>query len=199
VRNNQEMSQSDAKPIRLFYSYSHRDEALRDELERHLASLRRRAFIQEWHDRKISAGREWENAIDTNLETANIILLLISSDFLDSDYCYDKEMKRALEKHEAGEARVIPVIIRDVDWHDAPFGKLQALPKDAKPVTSWSNQDEAWSDVARGIRKVVEELAVSPLIASSTIYGTQSGRYWNVRHPANLFFTGREDILLIVA
>jgi hypothetical protein len=92
------------------------------------------------------------------VSAAKIILLLVSSDFIASDYCYDIEMKRALEKHRAGEARVIPIILHPCDWERATFAKLQTLPKDAKPVTKWSNRDEAWTDVARGIRKVVEEL-----------------------------------------
>ena len=183
----------DLKPVVLFYSYSHKDEALRRELEEHLSLLRRQGFIHDWHDRKISAGREWEGAIDANLEAANVIVLLVSSAFLASDYCYDREMKRALEKHEAGEARVIPVILRAVDWKGAPFGKLQALPKDAKPITSWTDRDEAWTDVVKGIRKAVEEavkeLREEPLAARST-----TGETWQAP-PRNRLFTGREDIL----
>ena len=153
---------SDLKLVRLFYSYSHKDETLRDELQTHLSLLKRQSILHDWHDRQISAGREWEGAIDENQEAADVILLLVSADFLASDYCYDREMTRALEKHEAGEARVIPVIIRPVDWSGAPFSKLQALPKDARPVTSWPNRDEAWTDVARGIRKAVEEITANP-------------------------------------
>ena len=126
-------TEPDLKPVVLFYSYSHKDEALRRELEEHLSMLKRQGIIYDWHDRKISAGREWEGAIDANLEAANVIVLLVSSAFLASDYCYDREMKRALEKHEAGEARVIPVILRAVDWSGALFGKLQVLPTDARP------------------------------------------------------------------
>lgn len=147
-------------PVTLFYVYSHKDERLRDELETHLSPLKRQGLIGEWHDRRISAGREWERQVDENIESSHIILLLISADFLASDYCYDREMKRALEKHDANDARVIPVILRAVDWHGAPFSKLQALPKDAKPVTLWPDKDEAWTDVAKGIRKAAEELRV---------------------------------------
>ncbi len=147
--------------VSLFYSYSHKDEALRDELEEHLSLLKRHGFIHSWHDRKIGAGHEWQSSIDKNLETANIIVFLVSSAFLASDYCYDKEIKKALEKHEKGDARTIPVIIRPVDWSGAPFSKLQALPKNAEAVTSWANRDEAWTDVAKGIRKVIEELILS--------------------------------------
>ena len=146
------------KPIRLFYSYSHKDEALRDELDKHLIIMRRQHVIDTWSDRQIGAGTEWKNQISENLEKADVILLLISSDFLASDYCYDKEMKRALERHDAGEAVVIPVILRDCDWHDADFGKLQGLPKDGKAVTLWADKDTAWRDVSEGIKKRVKEL-----------------------------------------
>jgi hypothetical protein len=123
-----------------------------------LKLLHRQGLISAWHDRKIAAGEEWKDQIDKNLEAAEIILLLISADFIASDYSYDKEMSRALERHEAGRVQVIPVILRDVDWHPAPFGKFQPLPKDGRPVTSWENKDSAWKDVALGIRKAVEEI-----------------------------------------
>src|SRR3954471_1709733 len=109
-----------AAPISLFYSYSHKDEALRDELETHLSLLKRQGVIAGWHDRRIEAGTEWAGAIDKNLEEAGIILLLVSADFLASPYCWDVEVRRAMERHEAGTARVIPVILRPVDWHSAP-------------------------------------------------------------------------------
>ena len=149
-------------PIELFISYSHKDEALRERLGTHLSLLKRQRVIDEWHDRRIGAGQEWAGAIDEHLSSAAVILLLVSSDFLASDYCYDLEMTRALERDDAGDARVIPVILRSVDWHGAPFAKLQALPKGGRPVTSWSNQDEAFTDVARGIRAAVEALRKRP-------------------------------------
>ncbi|WP_437516751.1 TIR domain-containing protein [Sorangium sp. So ce1099] len=145
-------------PIRLFFSYSHKDEALRDELETHLALLKRQGLLETWHDRRIGAGTEWADQIDRNLDEADVILLLVSADFLASDYCFDKEMKRALARHDGGQARVVPVILRKTDWHSAPFARLQALPKDARPVTLWQDRDEAWTDVALGIRRAIEEL-----------------------------------------
>ena len=144
--------------LRLFYSYSHKDERLRDKLETHLKLLQRLGLIQSWYDQEISAGDEWKGEIHENLERADIILLLVSADFIASDYCYDLEMKRALERHDAGEARVIPVIVRDYAWHKAPFGKLQALPKDGKAVELWDNKDTAWRDVAEGIERAIEEI-----------------------------------------
>jgi len=145
-------------PIDVFVSYSHQDEILRDELAKHLKILERTGVIRSWHDRRIGAGEDWKAAIDNNLEQARIILLLVSSDFINSNYCYDIEMKRALERRDAAEAVVIPIILRRCEWHIAPIAKLQALPKDAKPVTTWADRDEAWTDVTRGIRAVAEEL-----------------------------------------
>ncbi len=144
--------------LSLFYSYSHKDENFRDELETHLKLLQRQGAIYNWHDRRIIPGDEWDKKIDEHLEKANIILLLVSADFIASDYCYDVEMKRAIERHENKEAVVIPVILRECDWHSAPFGKLQALPKDGKAVKLWPDRDCAWKDVAQGIRSVIEEL-----------------------------------------
>jgi hypothetical protein len=143
-------------PKRLFYSYAHKDEDLRKELEEHLALLRRQGYLSTWQDRMIDAGAEWQTQISEALENADIVLLLVSASFLASDYCFDIEMKRALARDEAGTCRVIPIIVRPCDWHSAPFGHLQGLPKDGKPVSSWPQPDEAWLDVARGIRRVAE-------------------------------------------
>lgn len=146
------------RPLRLFCSYSHRDDALVQDLQSHLAILKRLGIVADWHDRRIGAGTEWRNQIDKNLELAEVIILLISADFLASDYCYESEMSRAIQKHENGETRVIPVIARPCDWGKAPFGGLQALPKDAKPVTAWQSQDEAWLEVVKGIRLACEDI-----------------------------------------
>jgi tetratricopeptide (TPR) repeat protein len=152
-------------PLEVFFSYSHKDARLRDKLITHLSTLKRQGIITEWHDRKISAGTEWAGQISEHLSTAQIILLLVSQDFIASDYCYDIEMKVAMERHEAGEARVIPVILRPTDWEGVPFARLQALPTEGKPITRWPNQDLAFVDVAKGIRRVAEELRplASPL------------------------------------
>jgi predicted aspartyl protease len=147
------------RTIEIFFAYSHKDETLRDELEKHLSTLNRSGIISGWHDRKISGGVEWDDKIDQYLNRADIILLLVSADFIASDYCYEKEMRRAMERHERGEARVIPVVLRPCDWEGALFGKLQGFPKDMKPVTDWASQDGAFKDVAVGIRKVAEELS----------------------------------------
>lgn len=162
-------------PIALFFSYAHEDKALRDQLANHLKLLERQGVIQSWHDHQILAGTEWQGQLDSQLEMAQIILLLISADFLASDYCYDIEMKRALERHEARTARVIPIILRPVDnWDKSPFGKLQALPMGGKAVTCWENEDKAFTNIAKGIRETIaawqrgERGAMSDLDSSST-------------------------------
>ncbi|MEA5602162.1 SUMF1/EgtB/PvdO family nonheme iron enzyme [Nostoc sp. UHCC 0252] len=144
--------------LKVFCSYSHNDEPLKDELAKHLTMLEQQGLISTWHDRKIPPGREWDQQINENLKTADIILLLVSSDFIFSKYCWDVEVTKAMERHEAGEACVIPIILRNVFWQSAPFAKLQALPKNAQPVKSWNNQDDAFTNVVEGIRFAAQQL-----------------------------------------
>lgn len=143
----------------VFFSYSHADEALRDQLEKQLSLLKRQGIIDVWHDRRIGAGQNFARQIDHHVETDDIILLLVSSDFLDSDYCYDKEMTRAMQRHEAAEAIVIPVILRACDWHGAPFGKLNASPPDGRPVTQFPDRDQALLEVAKAVRAAAARLS----------------------------------------
>jgi len=144
--------------LSVFISYSHEDETLRNQLEQQLSILKRQKVIDIWHDRRITAGEEIDHAISGNLEAADIILLLISPAFIASDYCYDREMQRAMERHEASQAVVIPVILRPCDWHGATFGKLLATPTDGKPVTQWPDRDTAFLEVTRAIRAAAEKL-----------------------------------------
>lgn len=140
----------------VFFSYSHRDEAFRDELETHLAALKRQGVIETWHDRRIEAGQQIDHVISHNLEQADIILLLVSSYFIASDYCYDVEVKRALERHAKAEAVVIPVILHPSDWRQLPFGKLLATPTDGKPISKFPNQHDAFLQVTIAIRQAAE-------------------------------------------
>ncbi len=146
---------------KLFFSYSHKDEELRNELETHLTLLKRQGVISSWHDRRITAGTDINQSISGELESSKIILLLVSANFLASDYCYEKEMKRALEKHENGTAVVIPVILHPCDWHPAPFGHLRATPTDGKPISMYANQHEAFAIVAKDVRSAVGALKAS--------------------------------------
>ncbi|NER81462.1 MAG: SUMF1/EgtB/PvdO family nonheme iron enzyme [Leptolyngbya sp. SIO1D8] len=145
-------------PLDVFISYSRKDEALKDELARHLKILRREGKINTWQDRDIEAGTEWAGEIKAQLEKAQIILLLVTSNFLASDYCYETEMQRAVQRHHAGTARVIPIILKPCSWQYSDFKELQALPKDGKPVTSWRDREEAFFDIEIGIRRVIDSI-----------------------------------------
>jgi DNA-binding response OmpR family regulator len=147
--------------IEIFVSYSHRDEKLREELEKHLAVLKRQGVVRAWHDRLITPGGDFLRVIDQEMERSDLIILLISPDFLSSDFCYGREMERALERHQSGEAVLIPVILRPVHWQEAPFGRIVALPKDGKPVTSWANRDAAFFDVVQGLRQAIDQIKLS--------------------------------------
>lgn len=148
----------------LFFSYSHKDESLRDELEVHLAILKREGSIEAWHDRKILAGDDLDHAIDAKLESADVILLLVSPDFLNSDYCYDVEVQRAMERHHQGSARVIAVILRPCDWQSTPFAKLLVTPTDGKAITKWPDRDEAFLDVVKQIRTALPKRQEPPVL-----------------------------------
>ncbi|CAN5676982.1 hypothetical protein BH23CYA1_BH23CYA1_15520 [soil metagenome] len=148
--------------VTVFFSYSHKDETLRDELAKHLEILKWNDVIADWHDRRILPGDEWDKQIKGNLNSAQIILLLVSSDFIASHYCRETEIRRAMERHEAGEARVIPVILRKCLWHVTPFGKLQALPKNGTPVMdvgTWPTWDDAFCNIAEGIQKAANSFS----------------------------------------
>ena len=125
-------------------------------MEIHTAMLRKNQTISMWHDRKISPGEDWKNKIDENLNDSDIILLLISSDFINSEYCFDIELKRALEMHNAEEATVIPIIVRQCDWDVPELRDIQSLPKGVKAISSWGDKDEAWSNVVEGLKMVIE-------------------------------------------
>jgi hypothetical protein len=144
--------------ISAFISYSHRDEEFRSELEVHLAMLKREGLVTLWHDRRITAGCDIDSAISTHLEDAQLVLLLVSPYFLDSDYCYDREMARAVEKHDAGTARVVPIIINPCEWQKALFGRLRATPPDGRPITKFPNIHDAYLAVVTDIRTAISEL-----------------------------------------
>ncbi|WP_437525376.1 TIR domain-containing protein [Sorangium sp. So ce726] len=151
---------SEVEPVEVFISYAPADEVLRARLEVHMSLLQRQGWIRTWHRGQVIAGQEADAVIAVRLEAARLLLLLVSARFLGSDDCYEKEMKRALERHSCGDARVVPIIAEACDWHDAPFGHLDVLPAGGKPVRSWRVQSEAWANVARGIRAVAAELAM---------------------------------------
>jgi hypothetical protein len=152
-----DMDSTGVAPL-IFYSYAHEDEKHLKALRNSFSLLKREGKIADWHDRAILPGDTWQQAIERRLESARIILFLVSPDFIASDYCWGTEVRCALERCERREAIVIPIIVRPTDWHSAPFGGLQALPTDGRPVTTWANRDEAWADVTAGIRAVIDHL-----------------------------------------
>jgi hypothetical protein len=145
-----------SEPVQLFYIYAHEDEPLCELLENHLSLLRRQNVLSIWSARDIEAGEGLQEIVDKHLNTASVFLLLISPYFLASDHSYN-EMYRVLQRHEKGEARVIPIILRPCDWESAPFGSLQVLPRNGRPITTWDNPDQAFEDIARSLRAIFEQ------------------------------------------
>jgi cell division protein FtsA len=150
------MADGPIEPIKLFYCYSHVDKALRDDLDLRLKPLERLGLVKSWYDGEITPGSPWAEEIDNHLNTADIILLLISPEFIASDSCFSEEMVQAIARHDAGDACVIPILLRPTLWQDAPFSKLQMLPKGAQAVTSWPDRDEALLHVTKGIDKAIK-------------------------------------------
>lgn len=148
--------------IDIFFSYAHEDGDWVDRVRQQLVLFDRQGLIAKWYDRQILPGAKWKDQIADHLTQAGIILLFVSPNFFDSDYCYEVEMQRALRQHEEGRSVVIPIILRPCAWQTAPFGHLQALPKDGQPITEWPNRDRACTEVAEGIIQVVMELAPKP-------------------------------------
>jgi len=147
------------RAARVFVSYSHKDERQLNELKTHLSPLERLKLIETWYDRRIVAGEDFGEKINENIDSADIILLLVSADFIASNYCYQNEMARALERHANKKARVVPVIVRDVNWKVIPeLSKLTAVPKDGKPVPKWQRKDEAWRDVSERVQAMLEAM-----------------------------------------
>lgn len=151
----------------IFFSYSHKDEALRDRLEVALTTMKRQGLIETWHDRRLRAGDDFDTGVRAELERADVILLLVPPDFIASDYCHDVEMTRAMERHERGEARVIPVILRPCDWHPMPFGKILGVPRDGLAITRWPDLDEAFLDVVKWIRAALPQPSPAPVAPRS--------------------------------
>lgn len=196
--------------VEVFYSYAQRDEKWQMEIEKHLTNLKRQNLIMGWNKREIGAGIDWKRESHTHLNTAHLIFLLISPDFLASEYCYSDEMTRAMERYEVGEAVVIPLLLRPVDYQGTLFEKLQGLPKNGKPLSEWRNRDKALLEVGSGIRAAVLHLnaTLHPISASDDLSATTSVeehsneltlspliQIFHVPHDRNPFFTGREDIL----
>ena len=144
--------------MKIFVSYSHRDEGTLERLKAHLSPLLRDRRIETWYDREIRAGSEIDGKILAKLEACEVVFLLISPDFLNSDYCMDTEMTRAMERHDEGTARVIPIIVEDCYWKSSPFKKLKALPKDGKPISNWTNENTAFLNIVEEVARVLDDV-----------------------------------------
>jgi TIR domain len=151
-------------PLEIFCCYAREDRDMLDHLKKHLTPLERQGWINIWSDTNLNAGVEWEKELRRHLEKADIILLLISPDFMASDYCYSTEMDRAIERHNEGSVQAIPILLRPTLWQYAPFAKFQMVPTNATPITSWLNRDAAFLDVAMQVNQVVAELRSLPKV-----------------------------------
>src|SRR5258708_2458880 len=179
------------EPIEVFCSYAPEDEAFCHQLETHLSPLRHERLLSIWYHRKIIPGTDWAKTVDEHLSKATVILLLISSDFLASDYCYGVEVVQALQRHKANEARVLPIIVRSVLWQSSPFAHLAVLPTDANAITLWSDRDVALTDVANGIRLAISDLKAHPERNASR----ERVRISNIPLLNNRFFLGRDNLI----
>ncbi|WP_165423325.1 FxSxx-COOH system tetratricopeptide repeat protein [Ktedonosporobacter rubrisoli] len=179
-------------------SYAYKDRAFRDALNVHLSSLKRTDVIGDWHEHEILPGSDWQEVVDERLSQADIILLLITPDFVSSNFCYCVEMERALERHETGEARVIPILFRPTYRKGLPFTKLQGLPRDereiGKAVSEWEDQDRAYVEIVEGIVKAIEDSAGSSSQRTGSLQDKQD-HIWNIPYRSNPFFTARDELL----
>jgi tetratricopeptide (TPR) repeat protein len=187
------MQQLFSQQVTLFYAYAYEDQKFCETLDKHLTAMKRLGWLRTWYDREIGAGQIWEDEINQHLSTADIILVLVSADFLASDYCYSVELKYALQRHAMDEAVVVPIIVRPVDWSMAPFHMLHPLPTDGKAIVNWTNRDQAFFDVVQGLRRIIEQKRSTPI--SPHDLQVSSDRFWTVPYRQNQFFTGREKLL----
>jgi hypothetical protein len=185
-------SERHPRPLHIFLSFAHEDRAYRDALDKHLTALQVAGFIDDWYKQEILPGSEWQNVVDEQFDRADIILLFITPDYIASNYLYSVQMKKALEKHDAGIARVIPILFRPTSWYNLPFAKLQALPKGSNLTVSESkNKDRTYVKIIEELKRVIEEL--TGRLSSSA---PASPRLWNVPYKRNPFFTARDALLL---
>jgi hypothetical protein len=185
--------------LKIFFSYAQEDKDLRDALAKQLSGLKRQGIITGWHDGEICPGDDWQALAEKHLRLSDIILLLISPDFIVSDYCYSGVMKKAISRHEQGEARLIPILLRPTDFKDLPFAKLRALPENGRAVTLWKNKDAAFLNIVEGIRQVIEEFVIKllsePPPSSGDDPSSAKATIWKVPYRRNPLFTGREALL----
>jgi tetratricopeptide (TPR) repeat protein len=185
-----------SKVSTIYYSYAPSDKKFRDMLEKHLSSLQRQGIIDSWHEGKIVAGSEREAVLKEYLDLSDIILLLISADFISSDYCYSTEMEQALQRHRRGEAHVIPILLRPTSTQGLPFAILQFLPTDGKPITHYKDRDDAFVQIIEAILTIIEEMGTRlPSEPAPIERAHASPTWWKVSYSRNTSFIGRHSIL----
>ena len=178
--------------VTVFISYTHSDERLKERFLVHLGALRRENLIGVWHDRMLRPGEHLDDAIEKELATADFVILLISPDFINSDYCIEKEMQRAFARARDEQCKVAPIILKPCQWKNIPIegggqlGDFVAMPRDGKPVTQWSHRDKAWNSVVAGIRALITNQS-----ASST--GTRTRQEGGASPPAASAIYGKRD------
>ena len=171
--------------IKIFFSYCHADEGLRDELEKSLAMLKRQGMVTSFHDRRIISGVNFDDAIDSNMSDADITLFLVSRDFLASDYCMNTEMTLAGKRHAKGATHILPIILRPCEWSEVPlFSKLLGGTTDNKPVTKYADFDDAFLDVSKRIRAVVKELQDKNSVPRKAVKANAIPEVANLRNAA---------------
>jgi TIR domain len=150
------MMMESRRPIKVFYSYAHADREWQERLASHLEVFKQQKRLTEWDISAIQPGTELSKEIDHQLSTSDLILLLLSSHYLASRYCSTMEMPRAIEQHERGKARTIPILLSPVSWKQIPPGALQVLPSNRIPLTQWSKSEEALTSIAEEIGHIVD-------------------------------------------
>ena len=151
------MSNSTSNPVKVFFSYCHRDESFKEGLEEHMAQLRREEKLATWSDRELIPGEDWDETIKENLLTSDVVLFLVSSSFIASHACWDVEVTEILKRRDqGGKVELVPVILRPCEWHESILGKFQGLPKDGKAVSTWEDRDEAYLNIVKGIRALLK-------------------------------------------
>lgn len=155
------MEKGSERVIKILYSSAPEDKSMLENLDKHLVNLKRNSFISTWHHDELQPGIERIVEVEKHFKAADIVILLISSSFFNSDYCHDVEMKKALEKQKNKEAIIIPILLSPCDWENTQIGKLEILPTAKMPIVLWNNREQAFWDVAKNIRQKVEALLKS--------------------------------------
>ena len=152
------LSRTEPKAVKVFISYCHADKEIKEDLLKHMLPLKRLNMIETWTDLEILPGDEWDKEISNSLASADIVLLLVSIDFINSEYCYNVELEQANKRYQEGRTRVIPVIVRECLWKHTSFAGFHALPREAQAITTWDDRDKALKDVVEGLYAVVQEM-----------------------------------------